>query len=197
MKKRMIISFVLVTLSQTHFAQTPKVLTELITYRVNLRLDGDLDATAFTDAVEVYYQMNDLWYANKLGPLSYETLVKQLHADAISGKLQVYDPMLVLEGAKPIFTRMTKEEVAGIGVDTMEITMMRPYPPYEEYDSYIVKEFDLTDIAQIEFMEKWTINTKTMQIKKEIIAYSLLRKIMDLSTGEFRGMSRMYWIKCK
>lgn len=197
MKKVMMISFVLVTLSQTHFAQTSKVLTELITYRVNLRLDEDLNAAVFTDAVGVYQEMNNLWYADKLSPLSYEMLVKQLHSDAITGKLQVYDPMLALEGVKPIFTKMTKEEVATIGVDTMMLTMVSPDPPYDIYDTYIVNVFDVTDIVQIEFMEQWTINTKTMKIKKEIIAYAPLRKIMDLSTGEFKGMSRMYWIKCK
>lgn len=173
-----------------------KVLTRLITYKVNLRLDADLNDPAFKDPYFVYAQLSDEWYQNKLPYLGYGTLIG-IHEAVIRGKKTVYDPYFEMRGERPVFYKLLPGEVASIGMDTLYKTMQRPYPPYDDYDTTIINRFDLHDVVQVEFMEEWKLNPKTLRIKKRIIAYALWRKRLDVQTGEFRGLSRMYWVKLK
>lgn len=196
MKKGIIAAILLMMISQAVFAQSKTIITELITYRVNLKLDEHIESSSFTDPRVVYELMNGLWYENKLAPNSYQALVTQIHKAASSGQIKVYELSEII-GTKPIFMKMPISEIQGIGMDTIQKRQQRPFPPYEEYDTTIVRNFSFQDIVQIEFMEKWTMNTQTMKIKKEIIAFALCRKRIDLWGKEYRGTSKMYWIKCQ
>ena len=196
--KQTFLFFVALAASLSLYAQKPRTITEIITYKVNLSLDPDLDSVQFTDPYFVYGQLNDQWYQNKLQPAQFQLLVKDIHQAAAQGKITVYDPYFELEGSRPVFHKLPVSEVASMGNDTIYRTLQRPYPPYDDFDTVIVNTFNVPQsIVQIEFMEKWTLNPKTMEIKKEVIAYALWRKRMDLQTGEFRGLSRMYWVKRK
>lgn len=191
--KTWITSCVLCLCGTWAMAQTKTVLTELVVYKVNLRFDS----TGYHEAAGVYEQMNQEWYLNKIPPAQHEKFAYQLHEAASAGKIKVYSPFYTVSGSKPVFTRMAIEDIIPIGNDTIYKTLQRPYPPYDDYDTVLVNLFDVREITQLLFMEKWTFNTKTRKLKKEIIAYAPYRTRYDLQTGEFRGMSCMYWIKCR
>lgn len=195
---RSIASFFIVALcmAQTVHAQR-NVLTKIVTYKVNLRPDSSLMGDNFKDPYFVYGQLVENWHDNKLLPADYQKFVHQAHLAASSGKIKVYDPYFKLDGYLPVFKKLPTNDVAVIGVDTIYKTLQRPYPPYEDFDTTLIRTFDPNDIVQIEFMEKWTWNPKTMRIKKQVIAYALWRKRMYMEIGEFMGLSRMYWIRLR
>lgn len=191
-----LIAFLLTT-SLFALSQKKAIITRLITYKVNLRLSENTTPKAFADTESVFYEMNSNWYGNKLSPEKCDELVRDIHKAAGTGKIKVYNPLFDLQGNKPQFIPYPFNEVAKIGNDTLQKTLSKPYPPYNEFDTLIVSSLNMATISQIEFMEQWTINTKTLEMRKKIIAYALWRERFDVQTSEFRGMSRMYWVKLK
>lgn len=183
-------------------SQTPEVLTQFITYKVNIKLDKDITPAAFTDTETIYDEMNNSWYVDKLPPAGYHKFVSKIHQDAMSGKITVYDPYFYdVEGETPHFNKIPIEEVRSIGIYTDTIRVIKPSytPPYDTIaETWIsMNEFNISTIVQIEFMEKWTINPENNHIAKEIIAYAPICKRHDFTTSEYRGLTRMYWILCR
>jgi hypothetical protein len=73
------------------------------------------------------------------------------------------------------------------------ISIMEIEPPYESYDTVVDVSIKAEDVSKIRFMERWSINTSTMQMKKEVIAVALLYSSYD-EAGYFRGYVHMFWL---
>jgi len=73
------------------------------------------------------------------------------------------------------------------------ISVMDPNPPYESHDTVVDASIHAEDVSKIRFMEKWSINTTTMQMKKEVIGVALLYSSYS-EDGFFRGYVHMFWL---
>ena len=73
------------------------------------------------------------------------------------------------------------------------ISIMEHEPPYETYDTVVDASIHAEDVSKIRFMEKWSINTTTMQMKKEVIGVALLYSSYS-EDGFFRGYVHMFWL---
>lgn len=173
-------------------AQKNKI-TELISYRVSIQLDT-LTQPRINERFLSHEEYNQYWFKDKIEYPLRTVFVEQLHKKVIEGKVQVLQPFFDLNGTKPIFERMTAEAAYQIGLDSLFTTLYREYPPYDPFDTVFVTHFNADDIVQIEFMEIWTYNKYTMQIKKKLIAYAPIRREYFSATGEYIGVSVMYWI---
>lgn len=131
MKKIVSILVVVFCVAQATNAQK-NVLTQIITYKVNLKFDKDLAGESFKDPYFVYGRLAENWYTNQLAPADYQTFVLQVHRAAVTGKIKVHDSFFGMDGYRPVFHKLLANEVAGS--DTIQKTMQRPYPPYDDYD---------------------------------------------------------------
>jgi len=103
---------------------------------------------------------------------------------AYSGKIQAYDYF-----NNPI----TAEQVKSIGVDTIYQTLMRVYPPYDEYDTVIISKFELKDITKIRFLEEWYIDEDNLEIEKKITGIAPVIGKYDQS-GNLLGFQPLFWL---
>jgi hypothetical protein len=75
-------------------------------------------------------------------------------------------------------------------VDT--IRLIRPTPPYNDFDSVISEKLDPDSLRVIRFVEEWYIDPGTMYFVKKVIGIALLQEDYDADTGEFMGWRRLF-----
>lgn len=124
----------------------------------------------------------DWWIQNLPGP-EREMLVEMIIEGAKSGKFQAYDYFNVA---------ISKEDVKSILSDTLVLMMTRTVPPYDIYDTSVVKTINNEDIQRLRFMEEWRINPDNLKIEKDILAIAPIAKRIDMM-GVERWMP-LFWI---
>ena len=126
-----------------------EVVTSLIQYDVPLKSDDpQLD-----------------WWVNNIEGSRREPFIKRIMNAASSGQFRVYDYFN---------NQLTSEQINAIGSDTVYQTLVREFPPYEEYDTMLVFTTDYRDIMKVRFLEEWTWDPESLDLKKRIIGIAPL-----------------------
>jgi hypothetical protein len=101
------------------------------------------------------------WWINNIEGSKREPFLQRVMEAAEKGEVRLFD----------YFNNpLTPAEVISAGTDTVYQTLMRAYPPYEEYDTMIVRSVSYRDISKIRFMEEWTWDPKSLEITKKVMA---------------------------
>ena len=82
---------------------------------------------------------------------------------------------------------MSKVEKA----DTM--TLQRDYPPYDFFDTLIVKHFRSTDVKRFRVKEDWFFDKQRSVMEVRIIGICPITEVFD-AKGDFRGFQQLFWI---
>ena len=102
----------------------------------------------------------DWWINNIEGSRREPFLIRILDA-AEKGEVRVYD----------YFNQpMTPLQVRTQCIDTIYRTLLREYPPYEEYDTMTIDAVSFRDITKIRFLEEWTWEPGKANLEKKVIA---------------------------
>lgn len=146
-----------------------RILTQRIQYDVTIKSpDADLD----------------WWVQNLEGP-NREKLVQSIIRTARSGKLKLYDVM----SNQP----MTVEQLEERSTRNELLTLQRPYPPYENFDTIVKRELQLSDISRVRFLEEWYLNEENAFVTKKVIAICPLVESYT-EAGELRGYNPLFWL---
>ena len=81
------------------------------------------------------------------------------------GTITAYD----ISATDEFLVPLTYQEVESRQVDTINQLLQRPYPPYEEYDTVIFTEFDITKIKRMRLKEDWYFDKQRSQMMVRII----------------------------
>jgi hypothetical protein len=101
------------------------------------------------------------WWINNLEGSRRDPFLVRIMEAAEKGEVRVYD----------YFNNpLTPLQVQAQCVDTIYRTLVRLYPPYEEYDTMTIDEVTYRDITKIRFLEEWTWEPGKVNIRKEVIA---------------------------
>lgn len=65
---------------------------------------------------------------------------------------------------------ITHREILAKQTDTSFVRQRRPYPPYDEYDTMIVRQFDPTRVMRLRLKEDWYFDKQRSQLMVRIIA---------------------------
>lgn len=125
------------------------------------------------------------WWIQNLENNKRERLVKSIIDAAKSGENKVYDVLTLKE--------LTPEQIKKRSQRKELMTLQREYAPYEEYDTLVISEMELSDISKVRFLEEWYLNEETGKITKEVIAMCPMLESFTES-GELRGHLPLYWI---
>jgi len=107
--------------------------------------------------------------------------------DAVkSGEITAYD----ISNTDELLIPITYNEIVGRQIDTTYTTMRRPYPPYEEYDTVIITEFDPTKIMRLRIKEDWYFDKGRSQMLVRILA--MCPVIIKERDGE-EGTEPLFW----
>jgi hypothetical protein len=138
------ILFLTALIACTGNADNQEILTEKIQYDVPV-INGDPQLD---------------WWINNIEGSKREPFLQRIMEAAGKGEVRVCDYFN---------NSLTPEQILAIGSDTIYQTLVRNYPPYEEFDTMIVKSISYHDIVKIRFMEEWKWNPETLEIQKKII----------------------------
>lgn len=101
------------------------------------------------------------WWVNNLEGSRREPFLKRVIEAAEKGQVKVFD----------YFNNpLEPGQILAMGTDTIYQTLMRAYPPYEEYDTVIISSITFRDIRKIRFLEEWTWDPERVKIEKQVIA---------------------------
>ena len=140
------LSLIIVISLQSCTGRQPENLTSKIQYDVPIvSADPQLD-----------------WWINNLEGSKREPFVKRMIEAAEKGEVQVYDYF-----QKPL----TPAQVRSSFSDTVYQTLMRTYPPYEEYDTMVIMTIDYRNISKIRFLEEWTWDPGKLEMEKKVLGF--------------------------
>jgi gliding motility associated protien GldN len=77
---------------------------------------------------------------------------------------------------------------------TETITMERPDPPYDEFDTTITISFNPADVMRFRIKEDWYFDTKRSVLEVRVLGICPVREAVDPITGETRGDEPLFWI---
>ncbi len=124
----------------------------------------------------------DWWIQNLPGPQR-EKLVRTLLRGAVSGKYKAYDYF---------FQPLDKRAVARILTDTIAFKVRDAHPPYRMKDTLMITHIGIKDILRLRFMEKWSIDPKTMRFSKTVLGIAPVARRID-AEGNIRWQP-LFWI---
>jgi len=122
------------------------------------------------------------WWINNIEGSRREPFLKRIMEAAEKGEVRVFD----------YFNNpMTLAQVQSVGTDTIYQTLLRTFPPYEEYDTMIISSISYRDIVKIRFMEEWKWNPSSLEIEKKVLAIGpVLQK--EIAGESFNQL--LFWI---
>jgi len=101
------------------------------------------------------------WWINNIEGSRREPFLKRIMEASERGEVRVYDYFN---------QQLTSLQVQAQCIDTIYRTLLREYPPYEEYDTMTIDAISYRDITKIRFMEEWSWNPGSLQMDKKVIA---------------------------
>lgn len=147
---------------------------------------GDLLTERIQYDVTINSPEQDLgWWVQNLEAAKREKLVKVIINSAKSGDHKLYDVITNKQ--------LALEEIKDRGTRTEIMTLQKPNPPYESYDTLVTRDLQLSDISKVRFLEEWYLNEESGMITKKVIAICPMVESYTES-GELRGHLPLYWI---
>ena len=122
------------------------------------------------------------WWINNIEGSRREPFLKRIMESAENGEVKAYD----------YFNQpLTPAQVKSVGNDTIYQSLLRTYPPYEEYDTMIVQSISYRDISKIRFMEEWRWDKSSLEMHKKVIA---IGPVIQKELGGEKFSQLLYWI---
>jgi len=122
------------------------------------------------------------WWIKNIGGEDREALVNNIFDRVLSGDVKAYDYFNA-----PLSVKQVKNLLA----DSIHQTLMRPYEPYAEYDTLIIKEILPKDVSMLRFLEEWKYDEKTLAIDKKI--YGICPVIEVVVNGQ-KVTRPLFWV---
>ena len=103
------------------------------------------------------------------------------------GDMTAYD----ISNTDELLVPITYNEIIGRQTDTLHEVGRRPYPPYEEYDTLIITEFDPTKVMRLRIKEDWYFDKQRSQMMVHIIG---LCPVLLVERDGQETPSPLFWI---
>jgi hypothetical protein len=122
------------------------------------------------------------WWINNIEGSKREPFLQRIIVAAENGEFRIFDYF-----NKP----MTPAQIKSVGTDTVYTTLLRTYPPYEEYDTMIVSSISYRDIAKIRFLEEWKWDPESLEMDKKVLA---IGPVIQKQFGTESYSQLLFWI---
>ncbi len=145
------------------------LVTKRIQYDVSIKnLDPDMD-----------------WWVQNIEGSNREKIISDIMLQVTTGKVKAYD----FQSCKPY----TIEEINNRMRRVDSISMERPTPPYQMFDTIVVTEVHQSEITKLRFLEEWSMDQKTLAFSKKVAGMCPLVE-RHTESGELRGYSPLFWV---
>ncbi len=103
------------------------------------------------------------------------------------GQMTAYD----ISNTDELLVPITYNEIVGRQIDTIHNIGRRPYPPYEEFDTMIITNFDPSKVMRLRIKEDWYFDKQRSQMMVRIIA---LCPVLIVERDGQEQTSPMFWV---
>jgi len=147
------------------------------------------DKTVLCDRIQYDVIINNpnpghYWWVNNIEGSKREPFIQNLINAAFSGEVIAYDYFN---------NQLTIDQLKMIGADTVYRTLIRPFAPYDEYDTVIITKLDYEDIKRIRFLEEWQYDENEIVVDKKVIGIAPLIEKID-SEGNMLAVQLLFWL---
>lgn len=139
--------------------------------------------------IDLREKMNQPLYF-PITPSNSRRSLMQVLIDAIrEGSVTAYDP-----NNDEFTLPMTPEQLFSNLERSQTVTMQRPEPPYDEFDTILRISFNPADVKRFRVKEEWFFDSKRSVLDVRIRGLCPVRENIDPLTGESRGDEPLFWI---
>ncbi len=137
--------------------------------------------------IDLREKMNQPLYSNPAGDTKglMDVLMKAIEAREISA---------YHVDAEDFSVPITHRTLMSTLEQTQTITMQRPTPPYEEFDTVVTISFNPSDVLRFRIKEDWFFDAKRSVLEVRILGICPVREAIDPITGESRGDEPLFWV---
>jgi DNA-binding XRE family transcriptional regulator len=133
-----------------------KLITKRIQYDISIR-SGELETGGWIE---------------RIGQADRVPFIDDLFKLALKGEVKTCDVYL---------NPLEPEQLKGLLTDTFHLVLMEPIPPYNEYDTCVVRLQDAEEIDCLRFQEEWTYNEDNMVVEKRVLGICPIVKTNKLN----------------
>jgi len=116
--------------------------------------------------IDFRQKMNQVFYYPLVPHQNWKSLITVLLDALKQGKITAYD----ISPTDELLVPITYQEIISRETDTIHRVMKRPYPPYNEYDTTIITQFDPTKVTRLRIKEDWYFDKQRSQMLVKIEA---------------------------
>lgn len=102
-------------------------------------------------------------------------------------KFRAYD----INNTDELLVPITYKQIIAKQTDTSYVREKRPYPPYQEYDTIIITQFDPTKVMRLRLKEDWYFDKQRSQLMVRIIAVC---PVMIVEKGGKEFSQPLFWV---
>lgn len=122
------------------------------------------------------------WWINNIEGSKREPFLQRIIQAAEKGDVKIFDYYN---------NALNSNQLSAILTDTVYLSLVRPYPPYEEYDTMVINSRTFRDISKIRFLEEWKWDPESLEIEKEVIA---IGPVVQQKIGSESFNQLLFWI---
>lgn len=138
--------------------------------------------------IDFRQKMNLGFYYPTTEHSNWRNFIKVIMDGFKAGELAAYD----IETTDEMLNPISYNQFVNKQCDTTYRTFRRPYPPYEEYDTMIISQFDASLVMRCRIKEDWYFDKQRSQLMVRIIAICPVM-MRELDNGE-RVSQPLFWI---
>ena len=138
--------------------------------------------------IDFRQKMNQGFYFPTISHQDWRNFITVILDGMKEGKITAYD----IETTDELLNPISYNQFVNKQSDTVYRTFRRPYPPYDEYDTMIVSQFDPTQVMRCRIKEEWYFDKQRSQLMVRIIAICPV-KMIELESGD-RVPQPLFWV---
>jgi len=122
------------------------------------------------------------WWIGNIEGSDREALLQNIFDRVLNGDIKAYDYF-----NEPMSVR----QIERLLIDSLQMTLQRPYDPYDEYDTLIIKTILPTDVTMLRFLEEWKYDEASLAIDKKV---SALCPVLQVKVDDQILKRPLFWV---
>lgn len=140
--------------------------------------------------IDMREKINQPFYYPETPHNQWRSLMQVLMDALKEGSITAYDATLPTD---EFIVPLTYQELMSTMERTDTVTLQRPYPPYNPYDTVISVTFNPSDVKKFRIKEDWFFDKQRSVMDVRVLGICPVVDDFD-EYGEFRGYKPLFWI---
>jgi len=140
--------------------------------------------------IDMREKMNQPMYYPETPHNNWRSFITMLMDAIKEGSLTAYD---ATSPTDEFISPLSFKELMSSVSDSTPQQIQRPYPPYDFYDTTIVKNLNATDIKKIRIKEDWFFDKQRSMLEVRIIGVCPVIDVFN-DDGTYRAQKPLFWI---